>query len=515
LRVPKSCRSPAMRPQVSFVRCRGERTIWQEEKIVEEFESARRLVEEFKGARYRFGNGVLPEAGGIIAALGKRAMLVRSGFAGIEGPVETLRRALAAAGVQLVAEVRGAAPNTPRRDVLRIADEIRRVEPDVIVSFGGGSTIDATKAAEILRSLGGRIEDYFGMGLVTKKLQVRSVPARASNSAPTGCKSRDLSPDPALQSSPGARDASGEMPHGIPTNALTPHVAIQTAAGSAAHLTKYANVTDGTQTGPETPTVESGSGPPQKKLIVDEAIVPARPVFDYTLTHHAPPALTADGALDGLAHILEVFYGAVGQPHYDRLRQIAQTGISLIVSCLPQVLAEPRDAVAREGLCLATDLGGYAIMRGGTNGGHLTSFSLVDILSHGRACAVMNPYYTVFFAPAIEDPLRVVGEVFRNVGYIKQDLAPLRGRDLGLAAANGMFAFARAIGFPTTLGEVSGFTRGHIDRALAAAKNPQLRMKLENMPIPMTAEKVEATMGPILEAAATGEVSRIRDLPVA
>jgi alcohol dehydrogenase len=446
---------------------------------VEEFENARRLVEEFKGGRYRFGNGVLQEAGGISAALGKRAVLVRSGFAGIEGPVETLRGALSGAGVRLIAEVRGAAPNTPRRDVLRIAEEIRRAEPDVIVSFGGGSTIDATKAAEILRSLGGSIDDYFGMGLVTKKLQAG-----------------------------GGKEGAAHPP------SLTPQVAIQTAAGSAAHLTKYANVTDGAQTGPETPPAEFRSGPPQKKLIVDEAIVPARPVFDYTLTHGAPPALTADGALDGLAHILEVFYGAVGKPYYDRLREIAQTGISLIASCLPQVLAEPRDAVAREGLCLATDLGGYAIMVGGTNGGHLTSFSLVDILSHGRACAVMNPYYTVFFAPAIEDPLRVVGEVLANAGYITQDLTRLRGRDLGLAVADGMFAFARGIGFPTTLSEVSGFTRGHIDRALAAAKDPQLRMKLENMPIPMTAEKIDATMGPILEAAATGDVSLIRDLPL-
>ena len=46
-------------------------------------------------------------------------------------------------------------------------------------------------------------------------------------------------------------------------------------------------------------------------------------------------------------------------------------------------------------------------MIGGTNGGHLTSFSLVDVTSHGRACALTNPYYTVFFAPAIEPALRL------------------------------------------------------------------------------------------------------------
>jgi alcohol dehydrogenase len=75
-----------------------------------------------------------------------------------------------------------------------------------------------------------------------------------------------------------------------------------------------------------------------------------------------------------------------------------------------------------------------------------------------------------------------------------------------------MFAFAKAIDFPTKLGEVKGFTQGHIDRALAAAKNPQLKMKLENMPIPMTAERIDDTMAPILEAAVAGDVTLIKNV---
>jgi alcohol dehydrogenase len=50
-------------------------------------------------------------------------------------------------------------------------------------------------------------------------------------------------------------------------------------------------------------------------------------------------------------------------------------------------------------------------MLGGANGAHLTSFSLVDILSHGRARAIMNPYYTVFFAPIVQDGLKLVGNI--------------------------------------------------------------------------------------------------------
>jgi alcohol dehydrogenase len=65
-------------------------------------------------------------------------------------------------------------------------------------------------------------------------------------------------------------------------------------------MTKYSNITD----------VSTG----QKKLIMDEAIVPAHPVFDWEVTYGAPPALTAGGALDGIAHSLEVLCGTVGRP---------------------------------------------------------------------------------------------------------------------------------------------------------------------------------------------------------
>jgi alcohol dehydrogenase len=306
------------------------------------FEKARDLLRGFKGNSYLFGNNVLKDVGGAAASCGKKAVLVYTEFPGVESYLTTLRHSLTQAGVTLAAEAAGAGPNAPREDVFRILDLLRQTNPQVIVSFGGGSTIDAVKAAEVLHTLGGELDDYFGVGLVTKRLQ-----------------------------------ASGRK--------LTPHVAIQTAASSGAHLTKYSNITD----------VKTG----QKKLIVDEGVIPSRAVFDYTVTHKAPPALTADGALDGLAHVLEVFYGAVGKSYYDKLDEVAQTAIPLIVTYLPQIGTDPRSLEAREALCLATDLGAYAIMLGGTNGAHLTSFSLVDILSHGRACALMNPYYTIFFAP--------------------------------------------------------------------------------------------------------------------
>ena len=278
---------------------------------------------------------------------------------------------------------------------------------------------------------------------------------------------------------------------------LLPLIAVQTAASSGAHLTKYSNITD--------PVVG------QKKLIVDEAVIPTKAVFDYKVTASMPLSLTIDGALDGIAHCLEVFYG-IKPDQYELAKEIAQVAIELIVKYTARVVENPNDHEAREALGLATDLGGYAIMVGGTNGAHLTSFSLVDVTSHGRACGIMNPYYTVFFAPAVEDQLRAVGAIFRNHGFITKDLDQLHGRELGIAVAEGIVAFSKSIKAPTTLAELPGFEPKHIERALTAAKDPQLEMKLKNMPVPLNAALVDEYLAPILAAAQSGEFSLIKNM---
>ena len=51
-----------------------------------------------------------------------------------------------------------------------------------------------------------------------------------------------------------------------------------------------------------------------------------------------------------------------------------------------------------------------------------------------------------------------------------------------------------------------------VARALAAAKDPQLKMKLQNMPIPLTADMVDEYMRPVLEAARDGNLSIIKNV---
>ncbi len=434
----------------------------------EDMEQAKKILKDWKGDSYTFGEDVLNVIGRYVREYGERAsvFVIGLGRGWIDKFLEEVKGSLIENGVTFEM-FNGARPNAPREDVYRISFQIARSKPDVIVALGGGSTIDAIKAAavlntytpsEVMEVLGGEpgqadsIEPYFGTGIISKM-----------------------------------KEETGKE--------VMPVVAIQTTSSSAAHLTKYSNITDPV------------SG--QKKLIIDEAIVPPKAVFDFRTTIESPMNLTLDGGLDGIAHAWEVFMGASG-PGYERIKEVATLCIKLIVEGLKRVKKNHVDLEGRIALALGTDLGGYSIMLGGTSGPHLGSFSLVDILSHGRACALLNPYYTVLFAPVIEDQLRAMGSILREAGYIKRKIEGLKGKNLGLTVAKGMIALEKDLNFPTTLKE-AGATKGHIRRMLTAAKNPQLKSKLQNMPIPMDAEKgdVDRLMKPVLEAALTGDLSLI------
>jgi alcohol dehydrogenase class IV len=418
------------------------------------------LLQRFKGDRYIHGSGCLDKAGELAKDLGSTTVIIanhpdKRWKAEI---LDTVRSALQSSGVRLASQkiIRGARANAPREDVYRMEAEILHADPGCITVVGSGSTIDAAKAANALSCLGkttNDLEDYFGVSQVT-----------------------------------GIAEKSGLK--------LRPLLAVMTAASSSAHLTKYSNITD------------PAAG--QKKLIVDEIVVPHRALFDYEVTASSPKHLTLDGGMDGIAHNLEVYYGA--KENQDLIEEIALTGIELSVAGLKLFSEDAGSAEARELLGLATDLGGYAIMVGGTNGGHLTSFSLVDVLSHGRACALLNPYYTVFFAPAIEERLRKIAEIYRRQGFFEDDPSSPSGRELGIAVAEGMIAFSKSVGFPTKLSQVEGFSQAHIERALNAAKNPQLEMKLKAMPVPLDSSLIDEYMGAILQAAAKGDLSLIKNL---
>ena len=425
------------------------------------FAKSQKLLSGWKGDNYVFGRGVMPQLGKLAARYGKNALVVCN-TTYMKPVADAVVEALKSADISLAggAIVPDAGPNAPRADVYRIETYILHYKPDVIIAVGGGSTIDACKAANFLASLGGavtpEIDHWFGAGIVTEAVNK------------TGLK-------------------------------LFPLIAVETSASSGAHLTKYSNITDPVKG--------------QKKLVIDEAIVPPCSLFDYDVTASMPVPVTIDGALDAIAHCFEVYSGlpkSAPQEKFDLMASIAETAVELAVQYAPRVIKNPDDMEAREAIGMATDLGGYAIMIGGTHGPHMTSFSLVDIVGHGTACGVMNPYYAVFFAPAIEKQLLLTANIFKKYGYISENLEGLKGRELGIAFAKGMIAFGKAINAPTTLAELPNWKDSYVDKILTAAKDPQLVSKLQNMPVPMDSSMVDEFMGPIIRAAVNGDLSIIK-----
>jgi len=424
-------------------------------------ETAYRLLKEWKGEGYIAGTDVIHRLGELVRPFGRRALIIASG----RHSAERIRRgleSLEASGVTSVTAqpIPGAKPNAPREDVYRLESYILHHKPDCVVAIGGGSTIDACKAAIALAAYGAEvspeIDRYFGTGLVTAAMEHTQ-------------------------------------------KSMIPLIAVETVASSGSHLTKYSNVTD--------PTAG------QKLLIVDPAITPAAALFDYGFTHSVPLKTTIDGALDGIAHTFEVFCGAKPE-NYALLEELALTCLDLTLEYTGKLLKDPTDPEAREALGLATDLGGYAIMVGGTSGAHLTSFSLVDVAAHGTACGIMNPYYALFYSPAIQPQLKALRGVLEKHGFASAGTAALEGRPLAEAVAEALIAFSKSIHAPTRLTDLEGFTEAHVHRILTAAKNPSLSMKLQNMPVPMTAADVDPYMEPILRSAITGDLTLVRNKPL-
>jgi len=416
---------------------------------------ARDLIEQFKGDTYAFGPGAIERAGEMASRLGPEFLVVRGRSCVQNGMLAGLTDAFERSGLRILEECLGAAPNSPIEDVQRVRDEITAVEPQAVVGLGGGSVIDALKGSVVLASLGGTCDDYFGLGKVTDRL----------------------------------RQTGRE---------LIPLFAVMTASASAAHLTKYANLTD----------METF----QKRLFIDPAVVPPAALFDYRATVTMSAEFTMVGAFDGICHLLEVYFGMPkDDPQSGLVAEIALTGLELIVASLPGAVKQPGCQPLRESIGLGTDLGGYAIMIGSTNGPHLNSFSLVDLMDHGKATALLTPYYICFFAPAIRERLVRVGRIYQDYGYVDAPdrLDGLATRELGLSVARGMARLAESVGFPTTLNEVGGFGDEHVERMLSAAKDPALASKLQGMPIPMSPDDVDRYMAPILEAARTGDFSLI------
>jgi alcohol dehydrogenase len=147
----------------------------------------------------------------------------------------------------------GAEPNPTDNSIMEGAKVYKKENCDMIVAVGGGSSMDCAKAIGIVVKNGGKINDYEGVGKVTK---------------------------------------------GIP-----PLITVNTTAGTASEMTKVAIITDTKRH--------------IKMAIIDSHITPDVAVNDPELMVSMSPELTAATGMDALTHAVEAYVSTMATPTTD------------------------------------------------------------------------------------------------------------------------------------------------------------------------------------------------------
>lgn len=207
-----------------------------------------------------------------------------------------------------------------------------------------------------------------------------------------------------------------------------PLVAVPTTAGTGSEMTKAAVITDS----------ETG----EKMLLMGPGLVPDGAVIDYELTLSCPFRLTADNAVDALAHAIEAFVSVRASPFTDAL---ALRAMSEVASNVLAVRDAPGDRKARAALMHAASVAGLAFSN--------SSVALVHGMSrpvgahfkvpHGLANAMLLPAVTAF---SLRGAPGRFAECARAVGACARD-AP--DDEAGLALVEFLRGVNRALSVPS------------------------------------------------------------------
>ncbi|MEL7347879.1 MAG: iron-containing alcohol dehydrogenase [Pseudomonadota bacterium] len=319
------------------------------------------------------GTGGLADAGQEIQALGfKKALIVTDAPLHRElGATKVLTDLLDGIGVAY-AVYDGVEPNPTTAQVDAGTALLRQEGCDFIISFGGGSPYDAAKAIGILATHGGDIRDFEGINKMTKP--------------------------------------------------MLPLVAINTTAGTASEMTRFAIITD------ETRHV--------KMAIVDWRTTPSVSVDDPDLMAAMPPALTAATGMDALTHAIEAYVSTAATPVTD---SAALHAIKLVSGYLARAVKDGQDQEAREMMTYAEFLAGMAFNSASLGYVHAMAHQLGGYydLPHGVCNAILLPHIQAYNAGAV--PERFV-EIAQALGIDTRGMSPAESAQAALARIRALSA---------------------------------------------------------------------------
>jgi alcohol dehydrogenase class IV len=282
-----------------------------------EFATAQRIL---------FGPQTASQAGRLAGELGRHALLVTGHDTRRAAP---LLRPLREAGVG--ATVFSIAGEPDLETIRRGAALAQQEKCDLVVSFGGGSVLDAGKAIAAMMTNQGDLLDYIeiiGRGRTLAK--------------------------------PSA-----------------PFIAIPTTAGTGSEVTRNAVLAS-----PEHRVKVSLRSP---------FLLPSIALVDPELTRDLPPALTVSTGLDALTQLIEPYVCLRANPMTDSL---CEEGMRRVARSLRAAFANGRDDSAREDMALASLFGGLALANAGLGAVHGLAGPIGGMFSapHGAVCAALLPH---------------------------------------------------------------------------------------------------------------------------
>lgn len=254
-------------------------------------------------------------------------------------------------------------PNPTVGNVESGLELLKQSNCDFVISFGGGSPHDCAKGIALVATNGGNIKDYEGL---------------------------DQSKKPQL-----------------------PLVAVNTTAGTASEMTRFAIITD------EARHI--------KMAIVDKNTTPVIAVNDALLMMDMPKSLTAATGMDALTHAIEAYVSTIATPITDAC---ALKAIELIAANLRKVVGDGHDEEARDAMAYAAEyLAGMAFNSASLGYVHAMAHQLGGFydLPHGVCNAVLLPHVQAYNKTAVSKKLVAVavamGESIEGLG--EQEAADL------------------------------------------------------------------------------------------
>jgi len=311
-------------------------------------ENPEAILREWEPTTIHFGEGAIGKLREIVCRYADNVLVV-TGESSVKdsGVLEKISDSLKNGQVRYEI-VGGVEPNPSKESVYRIAYHLLAGNYTCTLAVGGGSVMDAAKAAGILATAKeGELDDYFGVGLISRKI-----------------------------------------------DRIHPLIAAPTTSGSGSEVTKFSVITD--------PKLSV------KKLMIDPAIIPTEAVVDPELTYSCPKHVTLVSGLDTMTHLIEGYFNEVDEGIDPKCNNRALAGLRLLFEALPKVVHDPSDKVGRRNISLASVLGGTVLFFKQAGGPHLNSFSWCNVMDHGEACAVMLPYYAAYYAPKVTEKLKKV-----------------------------------------------------------------------------------------------------------